>query len=353
MFVEKYGSELKLKYNNKNTFMFVVAAVSLPIFFIGFRSTYADTGAYVYGYENIKYTFDNIPEIFEDSKGPIFEMYQMFLNQVLHIVDYHWFLFITAVITTISFFRFFYRYSVNFTFTLFLFYGSFYFFTLMNGIRQAFATALIMFFFDWVLEKKTIRFLIVVLIAFYIHNSAIIWFAMYFVVGGKPWSKKILLSLGAILFFVFFSSAFTDLLDSALEETNYAGYTDQFSQDDGVNPINVLVSAVPVILSLWKKKEIEEKATPFINLCINASLMGFAVFLLGAVTSGVLIGRMIYFFNIFNFVLIPWIIENAFEGKDKTTIKLFCYGGYSLYFYLLSTALTKEEYISIFLNLVI
>ena len=107
----------------------------------------------------------------------------------------------------------------------------------------------------------------------------------------------------------------------------------QFARDDGTNILRVLVYAVPVLLSLVGKRQIDRYDSPIINLCVNMSILSLGIYILSMFTSGIYIGRIPVFFSLYNYILLPWEIEALFDRRSANLIRIlmicfymaFCY----------------------------
>lgn len=333
---------------------FAAASFSLLVYYIAARSFYGDTWLYIVSFNDSSSNLSSIKAILEsdiDEKG-----YKILVILFKHYISKNyndWFTFLAifqagAIVLT------YYKYSCNFFMSAFLFIASTTFTWMMNGIRQFTAVCLILYFFDYIINKKTIKFFIIVFLAYSLHQSAIFWIPVFFIVHFKPWSKKIWICVLLTLLVVFGIDQFTDWLDTASEGTEYAGMGSQLvnysgdgqAVDDGVNPISVIITAVPPAIALWRRKYVEAKATPFINICLNLSVVAVGVNLVGMVTSGILVGRIPIYFTLTNFILLPWLLNNVFEGKVKHLLKFLCYALYFVYFYYCMVILGGGQYAS-------
>ena len=65
------------------------------------------------------------------------------------------------------------------------------------------------------------------------------------------------------------------LMDTILGETEYAGAVTEMQRlgDDGVNPLRVLVTAVPVLLAFVQRRRILREENPVIHICVNMSII--------------------------------------------------------------------------------
>ena len=124
----------------------------------------------------------------------------------------------------------------------------------------------------------------------------------------------------------------TDILYEITMNTEYAEEWTYIEQDVGTNIIRALVAAVPVLLSLIKRKQIADTPHPrYIDICINFSVITFGLYLFASVTSGIFIGRLPMYCEIFNLILFPWLISVPYKNDRKIyTMLLFAF--YALYF---------------------
>ncbi|MGN0383569.1 MAG: EpsG family protein, partial [Eubacterium sp.] len=216
-----------------------------------------------------------------------------------------------SVIQCLGMTAFYSRYSVNFNHSIFLFYTTGCFLWTVNGMRQFLAASIILMFSHFLLERKTIPFIIVVIIASTIHNSALIMIPTYFCINYKPWSKKsnafVVIVMALLIIYVFgFSSNDSDY--SYITSDEYAG----------VNIFRVIVMSIPALLAFVKRKEIAEIAPLEINILINLSIICCGCFIFGAFTNG-MVARIALYFQVYTYVLLPWIL-NIFEEDRKKTI---------------------------------
>lgn len=311
-----------------------VVSFSLLIFFVGMRSGFGDTPAYISGFN--AFSLDtNLLEIFKSDSDQKGYDCLLFLFKKYISPDYTVFFMALAIFQGLAIVKLYYKFSCNFFMSAFLFMASTSFTWMMNGLRQFLAVCVIMFFFDYIVDRKFFKFLLVLLVAFSIHESAIVWLPVYFIVAFKPWSFKIWACVAATLAIVFVLDQYTTFFDdSALEEMEIMSTMLNYDngQDDGVNPIRVLIAAVPAVLAFLGRKKIKEINNPLINICINLSVVGVGIYVVGVVTSGIMVGRIPIYFTLTNYILLPWLIENVLNGKTRTAIKILCYIFYLVYF---------------------
>lgn len=306
--------------------LFALLSFLLLAYFVGMRSWIFDTYDYQYTYENNFTTdFGQIRSIIDsDAKGKGFEILLVLFKCFSSGADFNaWFTFI-SIIQCSALAVFFYKYSVNYLFSVYLFFFTSCFLWLVNGMRQFLAVTLVLFFYDWILNRKLFPFIVLVLIVSTIHSSAIFWIPVYFIINSKPWSLKFLslsIFLTVSLFFVSQSSF--------LQETEYAYIR---NNDVGVNPFRVLVMSVPAIIAFIYRKKIDIIDSKFYNQMVNLSVICSECFIVGMVTN-VFVSRIAVYFQIFIYILLPWLIYEVVDKKYYKLILILCVVCFFAYFY--------------------
>lgn len=331
-----YSSVITQQYDMIERNVGIVGALfsfALLIFFSAIRGPIADTPLYALQFEGLSKELTDIPELLViEQKGFLFYAFQIVFKRFIS-DDYQvWFTFL-ACFQGFAVAKFLSDYSEYFDFACYLFVANGTFTWMMNGIRQFTAVCIILLASKLLFNKKWWAFFICVGIAYYIHDTVIIWVIFYFIVQGKPFNKKVVFAIIMAVVAVIFIDQFTDILDSALEGTKHEGATAQFVQDDGVNIVTTVLYAIPVFIAFWKRNVIDSiQHSRHIDVLINMSCCTTAISLIGNFTSGILIGRLPIYFYIGNYVLLPWLIENCFNNNEKTIIKIGCYLGYFCYY---------------------
>lgn len=307
-----------------------ITIIFIPIVMIGLRSEYGDTAAYIGTFNKLSTSFAEIVNSMEDSKGVGWLLYEWFVKSYIT-QNSNFFLLITATLNAIGVIKLYRKYSEDYGLSMLLFFMSCSFLNMMNGIRQFTAVTLIVFFSDWLFEKKYIRFIFIVLIASTIHISAIIWVPIMFAVQGKPWHFRTIATVAATILVLVYLNQFTSLLEDTLAGSLYEGYTEQFLVDDGANIIHAIIAAMPVFLSLLGRRQLNYKEDHVIDVLINISIINVLINVIAHFTSGILIGRLPMYFNLFNFALYPSLLNRIFEDRSKLIIKLSVLIGYFVY----------------------
>lgn len=329
--------EIVLGEKKRRVTPFIAFAVILPVILMAAnRSLYMfDTGAYHDQFYAIPNTFaefvDYFPSIDKDHGFSVL----MYLTKILPSGDHSMFFLIVAMVQGLCLFYVYRKYSEHYFWSIFLFVVSTDAVAWMhNGIRQFLAVTLIFLGTGLLLKKKYVSMIFLILFASLFHQSALMMIPMIFVVQGKAWNRKTMLFIVGILLAVFFADQFTGILDSALEDTQYSNVVSDWQafQDDGTNPLRVLVYSVPTIIAFFARKHIAAEENSLLNICVNMSIVSTGLYVLSMVTSGIMIGRLPIFTSLFNYILLPWELDLILE-KNSVRLGRLLMAGFYLAFY--------------------
>ncbi|MDY2812377.1 MAG: EpsG family protein [Dorea sp.] len=311
--------------------------VVLPlIIWAGYRGHVGDTGAYMNMYQDLPSQIGGIVSYMEEVEK---DRGFYFLSALLKTVignNVNLYFIIIAFIQVGLLVKVYRKYSTHYMMSFFLFLISTdYISWIFNGMRQCLAVMITFSCFELILKKKYVKAAIIILLASLIHGSALLVLPFIFIAQGKSWNKKTLLFIAAVICAVAFVGQFTDLLDTLLAETQYTNVVSdwQASEDNGTNILRVLVYSMPTILSLVGRKYIVAENDQVINLCTNMSIASMGFYVISMFTSGIFIGRLPIYFSLYNYILLPWEIDNMFEEKTKNMIYIVMVCAYLLFYY--------------------
>lgn len=327
--------ELVCGQREKNWYVFNAVLLVLPlIFWAGFRGYIGDTYAYQKHFINAP---SNIPALLDslnaDTKDPGFVVLTT-LFKVLGVSDYRVFFLIIAAFQMISIALVFRRYSPSYWISIFLFVASTdYISWMFNGIRQFIAVTMIFGATGLLLRHRYAAYAVVVILASQIHGSAILMLPLAYMMCGPAMNRKSLLMLVGMAAIMPFIDRLLPVVNDLLADTQYSTtMTDEiWSVDDGTNPIRVLIYSVPALMALLGRKYIVRANNPVMNLCVNASMITMAIYLVSMVTSGIYVGRLPVYTTFYGYMSLPWIIDTVFEKESARLLKLMmivCYLGF-------------------------
>lgn len=307
------------------------------ILWAGLRENIGDTYAYIINFRNASSSLlDLLRQLNADSKDPGFSVL-MTLFKSVGIIDYRIFFLVIAAFQMWCICHTFRKYSPNYWISIFLFVASTdYISWMFNGMRQFIATTMIFAAFGLMVKKKHVAFTLVVLLAAQIHGSAVLMLPLAFIMHGPAMNSKTLLMITGAVLLIPFIDRFTPILNELLADTQYSGtMTDEiWAVDDGTNPIRVLVYAVPSLVAIFGRRYVLQANDPVINLCVNASMITTAIYLVSMVTSGVYIGRLPIYTTLHGYITLPWLIDAIFEKSSARLVKLIMIVCFLAFFYI-------------------
>ena len=235
----------------------------------------------------------------------------------------HIFLMLTSLFITVSFTRFFYKYSENVFLSFYLHLTIGLFIITMSALRQSIAICFVLFAIDFILRRKFILFLITVYIASTFHFSAICFFPVYFCYNIRLASyKRILFLVLLMICLLLFSGVLIIALQRIIPQ-QYLFLYGIFKDKVKMNILLVVIAfAIPVfIVLMWKLTNENIKLISiqdsffFILTCISTVITIFAL-------NSIMISRISYYFIPAYVVLIP----NVMSRLNIHFNKLLIYG---------------------------
>lgn len=296
--------------------------VFLPLMIIsGLREQYSvgDTWLYVEMYKSYPSSLSELlGDLDWEGRYPGFLIFSVLVKQFFG-SDYRAWLMIIAIISCGCLAITYRKYTSDIVTTAFLFFASTDFMSwMMNGMRQFLVATIVFAFFPLLKNKKYVFFIILVLILFTVHRSAIVVIPLYLCSLGKPFNKRTFTVLGLCLVAIIFVGQFTNMLDDSLQTTAYSGMVEEFEGDNGTNIVRALVYSIPAIIAIFSRKKFTEETPSIIQISVNMSLITMGMYFLSVFTSGIYMGRLPIYFSLFNYILLPWELKNLFtEDQHK------------------------------------
>lgn len=298
------------------------------------KDTIGDTYAYMVSFRNTTASFSAIPEIFaENGKDKGFSVFNILIKMVVG--DHYQIYF--GIIAAICLFCVAYvyrKYSCNFAMSMFLFLASSdYIQWTHNGMRQFIAVCIIFAATDLLLKKRYVPYILIVLLASTIHATALLMVPICFIVQGRGWNIRSVLFTIAVLIAINFSGALSDFIVDFMTDTQYSSEVNQFLATDGTNILRVVVFAVPPILALVFRRYLNASQYPILDLSVNMSIISMGAYIISAVTSGIFVGRIPIYFSLYNYILLPWLVENVFEKRSQKLVYAVIIACYMYFYY--------------------
>ena len=226
------------------------------------------------------------------------------------------------------------------------------YFTMINGIRQVLAGAVIFLALPCLRDRKFIPYALLALLGASFHASALIMLPMYFVLSGERMNGKLWIFYGCVLVFFAAPGVATAILGNLLEDSTYAEY---LQVQDKMGVMRLLVAMIPATIAIIygyveyrnavriKGYQSKDRLT---DVLINMQLVSFGFTALGL--------RMVYFARLSMYLdggfllLLPRAIKGAFNDLSARYVKMISIVLYAFYFAYQVTTYQKYKYFESF-----
>lgn len=221
--------EISYKRFTNRTFAFIMVGLAL---FVGLADMLGGYDRYIYAelFDEIA-DMTKLGQLGSYTDSALFNLYVSewgygWLNVVVSFVtkNRYIFIFILTAIIYYNLFKVLKKYTTSYAVAL-MFFMAFWFFFTFTYLRQVLAVTFVWYGIKYILERKFIRFLIVVILASSFHNSAIIFMLMYFIPNIK-YDKGDILWLVVFVFIAGLSglpSALYDMYSTVTETERDSG----------------------------------------------------------------------------------------------------------------------------------
>lgn len=312
--------------------------VMLVIFwslFAGLRTEWNDTAAYISMFNDSVPIgeFLNDPDNFSLTQNPLF---YLVMSLVRTITDQSWvFLTLCAFFTNISFVKFIKKFTPEQDFALsvyiFVTLGTYMF--SLEALKQTLAMAILLYAVSELLEKRYVRFYLIVLIAALFHTYAVLFVALPFFTS-KPWRVKtyavVIVTLLVLRNFQGTIAAVIGYADAVGKEiADYEVFTGY-----GMSLFRVAVYAiVPLVTFAYQGKLIPQMDRRQ-YLLTNMSILSFMFVLMASQDGANMFGRVAKYFEAGTSCMIPWILRALFDQKSLrmiVVVVMLLFMGFFLY----------------------
>jgi transmembrane protein EpsG len=279
-----------------NTMLIFFSLVSL-VLVSGLRANIGDTGAYKHAFITNDFTWEYVIE----QKDIGFGILQMFLKYFTN--DPQVMIFITAFITNLLIILVLLKYSRMIEISMFVYITSGFFITSMNGIRQCLATALIFAGTKFLIEGNWKKYFALVLFAATFHQTALLLLPIYFIVRRPAWSKATFLLIIMSVLIVLGFNQFSELLFSAIQDTQYGGYKD--FAEGGANVIRVAVEGAPLLIAFFGREKLKI-IMPNSDVIVNMAMLSLVFMIIS--TQNWIFARFSIYFSLYQYILLSWAV---------------------------------------------
>lgn len=314
-----------------------IAAVAFVIPYViwaGGRTQFGDTEMYRHSFQNLSGSISEIGAYMDTvKKGPGFQLFEFLFKNLISHSDVAFFLLVAAIQLgcLVHVYR---KYSPSFWLSMFFFIASAdYLSWMFNGIRQFLAVSLVFLCVPLIAKRRYIPAILITLLASTIHISALVFLPFIFIVNGRSWNLRTLLFIAGIIIAIIFVDRVTGFVSQAMEDTVYEGDIVILQKDDGTNIFRVLFYSVPAVMAWVFRPYLDKSNDHFINICANLSIIAAGFYVFSFFSSGILFGRLPVYFSLSNYILIPWLIQNAFTRESAVVLNFSFVAVYVTFFY--------------------
>lgn len=314
--------------------IFMIIAIVWMTCFSFLRTNYNDTYNYIYAFQNSESLIEGFQRgIFTDWTGnPWSELYESVMRSITD--NYHIYFLIPALLSSYAVIKLFKNYSVSPTFSLLIFFSIGTYVMYVAALKQCIAMFFLLMAFPYAIDKKYVRFYLLVLVAVLFHTHAFM-FAIVPLLVGKPWGK---VTWGLLAVTIFSMATYDATLGRFMNYAQSIGaMVSEIEVFDGhqINILRVLVYWIPVILTLvFRRRLFNGSSTRAEYLFTNMSIVSAFILTIGLVQGANLYARMAAYFEIATAVALPWIIKKLFTKQSAqyiTIIACVLYFGYFMF----------------------
>lgn len=331
-----YLSQRHQQENGMENMRWDIYLIILTIFLIlmfGLRKSYNDTINYRRGYKlsvDIT-TFLSERSNFDIFSNPLFYAFQSLIRTMTS--NYTYFFLICACYINILNVSFIKKNTEirNFAFSMFIYTAIGTMFLTMAAIKQALAMATLTLALNALMDRKYIKYYLIVFIAGLIHTYAWI-FAILPLFYTKPWSFRTLLLLLITLAITY---TFKSSIKSILKVADQVGKTVAKEEVFDNNKMNIFRVAIytimPVITFLFKSyvnKDIDKKNSLFIQM----SIISFMFIILATQNGANMFGRAANYFIYGYICAFPWVIRQIFTSQSVKIVSFAAIIGFTGFF---------------------
>lgn len=307
-------------------------AVILPIVFftvfVALRRTIGDTFYYMHSFNLMS---DNNPVEIELFFGSMFTFFQNIIRNLTD--DPQWLIVFSAVFSIPVPLIILYKYCPRFEMAIFMFVAFSYLGGAMNGMRQYMGASIVLLATRYLFSaKKTdfIKYAVIIMLAYCMHNSAIIMLPLYFVVRRRAWQiSSYLMVLGSAVGVVIFDTILPSFL-SALEQTDYSNYAQNgwftSGQTGGSSFIRVIFIAYPLVIAYLNKERLKMLGR-IGDILVNIVFVDVAIYMIAMYNW--IFARLAIYLAIYFIIFVVWVVNYAVPPKDRS---IFVFATVAVYF---------------------
>lgn len=313
-------------------------AVVLPIifftYFAALRKNVGDTYYYVLSFE--EYIDSNIEVNGEMFFTEMFNFFQAIIRKMTS--DGQWLIAFSAFCSIPIPLVILYKYSYPFDLSLFMFIAYGYLGGMMNGMRQYMAAAIVLCGTRYLFSLKRgsfIKYAVIIMLAWSMHNSALLMIPFYFVARRKSWQlSSYVILIGSVIITVAFDTILPSFL-GAVEQTSYSTYSQDGWFTNGVeggSSLNRAIAAfVPLVVAYFNRNGLKRLGHVG-DVLSNIALLNLCICIVA--TYNWIFVRVAIYLMIYFIIFSVWVVYCAVEPRNRSTYTvglIVCFFMYSRY----------------------
>lgn len=216
---------LLMRGNVKGNRKYIFVAFVLLFCVMGLRDVYTigndSTSSYLHNFQGMEDAqWDELGGRGEDNKNMGFS-YLMKVGYVITDGDYQLFIALLSIFVLASFMHFIRKYSPSPMQSVLYFLGLMFYTFLFDALKQSIAMAILLFAFDAIIDRKPIKFIILVFLASWFHFPALVFIPAYWVGNIKLGRSYVFVLAGLLLITYLFRDQLLDIMTDAYDTTIY------------------------------------------------------------------------------------------------------------------------------------
>lgn len=311
--------------------IFMIAVIIWMTCFSFLRTNYNDTLNYIGAFRQSETVADFFARdgLLDWTGNPLSELYRDFVHDLSG--NYHIYFFFPAFLSSFAVVKLCKKYSVSVAFSLLLFFSIGTYVVFVAALKQCLATFFLLTALPYAIDKKYVRFYLLVFVAMLFHTHAFM-FLILPLLFEKPWGKITWIGLAATLFAM---ATYDATLGAFMEYAQSIGaLVDEGEVFDGhqINAFRVVVYWMSALLALVFRKRLFGNSSRAENLFVNMSIVCAFILTLGLVQAANLFARMAAYFEIATAIALPWMIKKLFTKRSAQFVMICAAVLYFVYF---------------------
>lgn len=313
--------------------IFMIVVIVWMTCFSFLRTNYNDTMTYRLHFMESESVADYFARsgLLDWTGNPLSELYRDVVRDAT--TNYHIYFFFPAFLSSFAVVKLFKRYSVNPAFSLLIFFSIGTYVMYIAALKQCFAMFFLLLALPYAIDKKYVRFYLLVFVAMLFHTHAFM-FAIVPLLFGKPWGKvTIVFFLAALFAMATYDATLGAFMEYAQSMGAMVAEIEVFD-NNSINVLRVVVYWVPAMLALAFRKRLFSNSIRVENLFVNMSMISAFILMIGLVQAANLFARMAAYFEIATAISLPWMIKKLFTKRSAQFVSVCAavlYFGYFLY----------------------